>query len=97
MQTKAESTHCLSRRALLFKPKILLIDEPDIHLHPSVQEKLASSLLQIAREKGIKRRAIKQCWKDYERKSLEPSTKRFVASVCEKIEHDFTQQYGVEP
>lgn len=39
---------------LLFKPKILLIDEPDIHLHPSVQEKLAQSLLQIARLQGIK-------------------------------------------
>lgn len=39
---------------LLFKPKILLIDEPDIHLHPSVQEKLASSLLDIARVQGIK-------------------------------------------
>ena len=25
---------------LLFKPGILLVDEPDIHLHPSVQEKL---------------------------------------------------------
>ena len=39
---------------LLFKPKILLVDEPDIHLHPSVQEKLASSLLEIARAQGIK-------------------------------------------
>ncbi|RWF89603.1 MAG: DUF2813 domain-containing protein [Mesorhizobium sp.] len=39
---------------LLFKPKILLVDEPDIHLHPSVQEKLAESLLQIARAQGIK-------------------------------------------
>lgn len=39
---------------LLFKPKILLVDEPDIHLHPSVQEKLAHSLLRIARTQGIK-------------------------------------------
>jgi len=39
---------------LLFKPKILLVDEPDIHLHPSVQEKLAESLLQIARVQSIK-------------------------------------------
>lgn len=39
---------------LLFEPKILLIDEPDIHLHPSVQEKLAPSLLEIARAQGIK-------------------------------------------
>lgn len=39
---------------LLFRPKILLIDEPDIHLHPSVQEKLAENLLQIAQAQGIK-------------------------------------------
>ncbi len=39
---------------LLFKPKILLIDEPDIHLHPSVQEKLATSLLDIARAQDTK-------------------------------------------
>ncbi|MDX5984250.1 AAA family ATPase [Sphingomonas echinoides] len=39
---------------LLFKPKILLIDEPDIHLHPSVQEQLASALLEIARAQDIK-------------------------------------------
>lgn len=39
---------------LLFKPKILLVDEPDIHLHPSVQEKLAMSLLEIARVQEIK-------------------------------------------
>lgn len=39
---------------LLFKPKMLLVDEPDIHLHPSVQEKLALSLLEIARAQGIK-------------------------------------------
>ena len=48
-------------------------------------------------EKGIKRLAIEQCWKDYERKSLDPGTKRFVASVCEKLELDFKEQYGVEP
>ncbi len=39
---------------LLFKPKMLLVDEPDIHLHPSVQEKLAASLLEIARAQEIK-------------------------------------------
>lgn len=39
---------------LLFKPKILLVDEPDIHLHPSVQEKLADTLLGIAQAQGIK-------------------------------------------
>lgn len=39
---------------LLFKPKILLIDEPDIHLHPNVQEKLAVNLLQIAQAQNLK-------------------------------------------
>lgn len=39
---------------LLFKPKILLVDEPDIHLHPTVQEKLAESLLQIAQDQDLK-------------------------------------------
>lgn len=38
---------------LLFKPKILLIDEPDIHLHPNVQEKLALTLNNIAKESDI--------------------------------------------
>lgn len=39
---------------LLFAPGILLIDEPDIHLHPNVQEKLASVLAEIAKERGMK-------------------------------------------
>lgn len=39
---------------LLFKPKILLIDEPDIHLHPDVQEKLPRALLKIAKERSLK-------------------------------------------
>ena len=39
---------------LLFKPSILLIDEPDIHLHPDVQEKLSATLSRIASERGLK-------------------------------------------
>ncbi|OAO00381.1 hypothetical protein A8B75_18755 [Sphingomonadales bacterium EhC05] len=39
---------------LLFKPKVLLVDEPDIHLHPNVQEKLAACLAEIANEKNLK-------------------------------------------
>lgn len=39
---------------LLFKPKVLLVDEPDIHLHPNVQEKLAACLAVIANEKNLK-------------------------------------------
>lgn len=39
---------------LLFKPQILLIDEPDIHLHPNIQEKLSATLSRIAAELQIK-------------------------------------------
>lgn len=39
---------------LLFNPGVLLIDEPDIHLHPHVQEKLVRVLAEVARERGIK-------------------------------------------
>jgi ABC-type dipeptide/oligopeptide/nickel transport system ATPase component len=39
---------------LLFTPKLLLIDEPDVHLHPHIQEKLVSLLAEIAAERGIK-------------------------------------------
>jgi predicted ATPase len=39
---------------LLFNPGVLLIDEPDIHLHPNVQEKLAAVLADIARERSMK-------------------------------------------
>jgi len=39
---------------LLFAPSILLIDEPDIHLHPHIQEKLVTVLAKVARERGIK-------------------------------------------
>lgn len=39
---------------LLFAPGILLIDEPDIHLHPTVQEKLVKVLAKVAREKNLR-------------------------------------------
>lgn len=39
---------------LLFTPGVLLIDEPDIHLHPHVQERLVGVLAQVAKERGIK-------------------------------------------
>lgn len=39
---------------LLFEPKILLIDEPDIHLHPTVQEALPSVLSEIAESQNLK-------------------------------------------
>lgn len=39
---------------LLFKPKILLVDEPDIHLHPTVQEALPTVLSAIAETQSLK-------------------------------------------
>ncbi|MCE9949233.1 putative periplasmic lipoprotein [Hafnia paralvei] len=49
------------------------------------------------KEKSNSREAIKLCWKDYDKKSLTPDAKRFVASVCEKMESDFKGRYGVAP
>lgn len=39
---------------LLFSPGVLLIDEPDIHLHPDIQERLVGALGMIAKERGMK-------------------------------------------
>lgn len=39
---------------LLFKPRILLVDEPDIHLHPTVQEALPAVLSGIADSQNLK-------------------------------------------
>lgn len=50
-----------------------------------------------AREKGQERDAIALCWKDYDRKSLDPATKRFVASACELMEKRFREKHSVEP
>ena len=39
---------------LLFKPGVLLIDEPDIHLHPTAQERLVRVLAEIAKDHGTR-------------------------------------------
>lgn len=39
---------------LLFEPGILLIDEPDIHLHPNIQEKLVQVLAGVASERNMR-------------------------------------------
>jgi len=39
---------------LLFNPGILLIDEPDTHLHPNVQEKLVGVLAGVAQERPMR-------------------------------------------
>ena len=41
--------------------------------------------------------AIKLCWEEQKRKSLDPGTARFVAGACEKMERDFEQRHGRRP
>lgn len=43
------------------------------------------------------RAAIRLCWQDQERKSIDPATARFVAGACEKMERDFRARFGVDP
>jgi hypothetical protein len=40
------------------------------------------------------RHAIEYCWKDYERKSHDASTKLFIAGACEKLEDDLRKLGG---
>jgi len=48
-------------------------------------------------EKSRSRKAIALCWEEHERKSLDPPTKRFVASTCEMMERDFVAKYRHKP
>lgn len=41
--------------------------------------------------------AIKLCWQEQSRKSLDPGTSRFVAGACERMESDFRQRWGRAP
>lgn len=50
-----------------------------------------------AKQRQKERAAIDLCWQDYERKSLDPSTKRFVASTCEMMEDEYRRTHGREP
>jgi hypothetical protein len=47
--------------------------------------------------KANKRAAIELCWQEQQRKSLDPSTQRFVAGTCEMMEREFVAKYGVKP
>lgn len=62
---------------------------------------MAWALLRTPTQEELARRqerlAIELCWKEQGRKSLEPSTARFVAGACEKMEADFRAQHGVAP
>ncbi len=46
---------------------------------------------------GKDRGAIELCWKEQQRKSLDPATARFVASTCERMESEFRIKYKVNP
>lgn len=50
-----------------------------------------------AKAKADARAAIEFCWKEQQRKSLDPSSQRFVASACESLEQKFRDQYHVNP
>jgi hypothetical protein len=43
------------------------------------------------------RAAVELCWQEQQRKSLDPSTQRFVASTCEMMEQKFLERYGHKP
>lgn len=48
-------------------------------------------------EKYKARGAISVCWQEYEKKSLDPAAKRFIAGVCEQMEQKFRDQYRTSP
>lgn len=43
------------------------------------------------------RSAIEVCWEEQGKRSLDPSTGRFVATTCEKMERDFQKRWGHKP
>lgn len=43
------------------------------------------------------KRAIKSCWKEQGRKSLEPEMARVVAGACEELEADYKRKYRIAP
>lgn len=49
------------------------------------------------KQKQQARSAIDICWQEQERKSLDPSSARFIAGACERMESDFLQKYGHKP
>ncbi|WP_152929669.1 MULTISPECIES: hypothetical protein [Serratia] len=56
-----------------------------------------SSMSPEAKEKSQARDAIKLCWEEHDRKSLDEGAKRFIAGTCEKMEAKFKNKYGVKP
>jgi len=49
------------------------------------------------KERQSSRDAISFCWEQQSKKSLDPSTARFAASTCEKMESDYRARWGRNP
>ena len=47
--------------------------------------------------KSRDRGAIKLCWQEQSRKSLDPGSARFAASACEMMEREFRGRYNAQP
>lgn len=47
--------------------------------------------------KNNRRNAIGLCWSEYDKKSLAPDVKRFVAKSCEDMEALYVKDYGSRP
>jgi thiamine biosynthesis protein ThiC len=49
------------------------------------------------RARQVSQGAIRLCWEQQARKSLDPDTARFVAGTCERMEGDFRGKYNRNP
>lgn len=49
------------------------------------------------KKKNDERFAIKLCWREYERKSIGPAEKQFIAGACEAMENTYEQKYHAKP
>lgn len=47
--------------------------------------------------KTKERDAIKLCWQEYERKSIGPAEKQFIAGACEMMEKKFEDKHRAKP
>lgn len=50
-----------------------------------------------AQQRSLERDKISACWDLQKKKSLDPSTARFTASLCERMEDDFRRKHNRNP
>lgn len=55
---------------------------------------LAWGYFTVPSQSLIDGKAIDLCWEEYERKSLTPDQKRFIAGACEMMEDEFRNKHG---